>query len=158
MRKSRIKCDFSVIWYIESCIHAPVLLNIYNSFKEIDKMFGKASRLIFSLNSFYKFKNTLWALPRDWFWSWDCSRPLRPVVRCFCDRLRLSRSTVHKMVTLSFKAYVQLPGIFVRRLNMVEDPRSPPHNRFCDCSRSLRLVVQDWLRLSCAIGLIQVAN
>ena len=33
------------------------------SLAEIDKMFGKASRLIFSLNSFYKFKNTLWALP-----------------------------------------------------------------------------------------------
>ena len=55
----------------------------------------------------------------------------------------------------------RIPGIFdcsVRRLNMVEDPRSPPHNRFCDCSRSLRLVVQDCLRLSRAIDLIQVAN
>ena len=69
------------------------------------------------------------------------------VVRCFCDRLRLFRSTIHKMVRMSFKAYVQLPGIFdccVRRLNMLEDRCSPPHNRFCscDCSRSLRLVVQ----------------
>ena len=73
---------------------------------------------------------------------------------CFCDRLRLSRSTVHKMVTLSFKAYVQLPCIFdcsVRRLNMVEKPRSPPHIRFCDCSRSLRLVVQS-LRLPAIIA------
>ena len=124
-------------------------------------MFGKASRLIFSLKSFYKFKNTIWTLPRDWFWSWDCSRPLRLVVRCFCDRLRLSRSTVHKIVTLTIKAYVQLPGNFdcsVRRLNMVEDPRSPPHNRFCDFSRSLRLVMQYCLRLSRETGLIQVAN
>ena len=61
--------------------------------------------------------------------------------------LQLSRSTIHKMVRMSFKAYVQFPGIFdcsVRRLNMLEDRRSPPHNRFCwcDCSRSLRLVVR----------------
>ena len=61
--------------------------------------------------------------------------------------LRLYRSTIHKTVRMSFKAYVQLPGIFdcsVRRLNMLEDRRSPPHDRFCscDCSRSLRLVVR----------------
>ena len=55
----------------------------------------------------------------------------------FLRSTALSRSTVYKMVTLSFKEYVQLPGILdssVRRLNMVEDPRRP-HNRFCDCSR-----------------------
>ena len=83
------------------------------------------------------------------------------VLQYFCDRLRLSRLTVHKMVTLSFKAYAQLPGNFncsIRRSNMVEDPCSPPHNRFCDFSQSLRLVVQDCLRLACAIGLIQVTN
>ena len=42
------------------------------------------------------------------------------------------RSTALSRSTLSFKEYVQLPGIFdssVRRLNMVEDLRSPPHNR-----------------------------
>ena len=50
--------------------------------------------------------------PRDWFWLWDCLRPLRLAIRCFCGRLRLSRSTINKMVTMSFKAYVQLPGIF----------------------------------------------
>ena len=58
-----------------------------------------------------------------------------------------SRSTIHKMVRMSFKAYAQLPGIFdcsVRRLNMLEDRRSPPPNRVCscDCSRYLRLVVR----------------
>ena len=30
-------------------------------------------------------------------------RPLRLVVRFFCDRLRLSRSTIHKMVAMLFK-------------------------------------------------------
>ena len=75
------------------------------------------------------------------------SRLLRLVVRCFCDRLRLSRSTIHKMVRMSFKEYVQRPGIFdcsARRLNMLEYRRSPPFNRVCscDCSRSLRLVVR----------------
>ena len=77
----------------------------------------------------------------------DSSRPLRLVARCYCDGLRLSRSTIHKIVKMSFKAYVQLPGIFdcsVMRLNLLKDRRSPPHNRYCSCdlSRSLRLVVR----------------
>ena len=61
------------------------------------------------------------------------------VVRCFRDSLRLSRSTIHELVTMSFNAYVQLPGIFdcsVRRLSMLEDRRSPPHNHFCSCDCS----------------------
>ena len=45
---------------IESCIHAPVLLNLLN-LGEIDKMLGKALHLGFSPNSFNKFNNT-WAL------------------------------------------------------------------------------------------------
>ena len=51
----------------------------------------------------------------------------------FLRSTALSRSTVHEMVTLSLKAYVQLPGIFdcsAKRLNIVEDPRSPPHTDF----------------------------
>ena len=41
----------------------------------------------------------------------------------------------------------------VKLLTMVEDSRSPPHNRFCscDCSRSLRLVVRS-LRLPAIIA------
>ena len=56
-----IKCDFSVIREIESCIRAPVLLSLLNSQGKTDKMLGKASHLIFFPNSFNKFNNT-WAL------------------------------------------------------------------------------------------------
>ena len=42
---------------IESCIYAPVLLNLLN-LGEINKMLGKASHHIFSPNSFNKFNNT----------------------------------------------------------------------------------------------------
>ena len=41
-----IKCDFSVIWLIEFCIHAPVSLNLLNSLGKPDKMLGKALYLI----------------------------------------------------------------------------------------------------------------
>ena len=41
---------------IEYCIHVPVLLNLLNLFGKMDKMLGKASLLIFCLNSFSKFK------------------------------------------------------------------------------------------------------
>ena len=107
---------------------------------------------------------------------WTCSQTsprlilivrLFATAKSFCDRLRLSRSTIHKMVRMSFIAYVQLPGIFdcsVRRLNMLEDRRSPPHNRFCsnDCSRSLRLVVRSF-KIACdyraqLVLYVQVAN
>ena len=91
------------------------------------------NRLIVRLPSIFshsaRFLNMLENLPAT-----DFDREIVRVVRFFWDRLRLSRSTIHKMVTMSFKAYVQLPGIFdcsVRRLNMPEDRRSPLHNRFC---------------------------
>ena len=40
---------------IESCIRAPVLLNLLNSLEKTDKMLGKASHFIFFPNSFDKF-------------------------------------------------------------------------------------------------------
>ena len=52
------------MWSIESCIRAPVLLNLLNSLGKTDKMLGKASHIIFSPNSFNKFNNT-WALMYD---------------------------------------------------------------------------------------------
>ena len=108
---------------------------------------SKALRLIMRLSAIFnhsvRFLNMFENL-RATDCLWDCSRPLRLVVRIFSDRLRLSRSTIHKMVTMLFKAYVQLPGIFDCSLNILEDRPSPPHNRFCscDCSQSLRLVVR----------------
>ena len=56
-----------------------------NSLEEIDKMFGKASRLIFSLNSFYKFKIHYKHSPATDFdreivrWSYDVS-----AIACDC--------------------------------------------------------------------------
>ena len=46
---------------MESCIRAPVLLDLLNTLGKTDKMLDKASHLIFFPNSFNKFNNA-WAL------------------------------------------------------------------------------------------------
>ena len=105
-----------------------------------------ALRLIVRLPA--RFNNSVWFF--NMFKNLPATDFDREIVR---DRTMFLRSHAiasldnNKMIRMSFKAYAQLPGIFdwsARRLNMLKNRRSPPHNRICscDCSRSLRLAVR----------------
>ena len=58
---SYFQSNLNIIWWIESYIRAFVLMNLLNSLRKRDKMFGRPSILPLFLNSFNKF-NKAWAL------------------------------------------------------------------------------------------------
>ena len=54
----RFQSNLNAIWYVESNIRAPVLLNLLNSLRTRDKMLDKPRNLSLFPNSFNKFNKT----------------------------------------------------------------------------------------------------
>ena len=120
------------MWYLHTCVLGLVVIN-----RAMDGGITYDCRR-WSYDSKYS--------PRDQFWSYDYSRPIRLIVRFYemaCDvssrLLQKASQTMEDMCTT-----VAIIDCSVRLLTMLEDRRSPPCNRFClcDCSCSLRLGVR----------------
>ena len=84
------------------------------------------------------------ASSRDWFWSWDCFRPLRldvSAIACDCPvRQYIKWSECHLRRMRNLVSSKAASGVWI----MLEDRRSPPQNRVCSCdySRSLRKLLR----------------